>query len=927
MTIDVDALRRDYSVSYVASRLGLRLIKSGVEFKTLCPFHADHDPSMTINDEKGIFKCFSCGTGGDVIEFVAKLRGVEFKDACQIILGEVNGRGHAAAPVSQIAERPSPAPSTEIFLPPLDTDLPAIGKDLRTWNPKQSKWSVFRPSLVHVYRSDTGGILGVVIRVDTSPGYKITPTLRYVLSPDGEPAWALVPFDRPRPLYGLEMLGTEGPVLLVEGEKCVDAARSVAGMGVIGWPGGVNGIKYVDWSPLAGRDVILWGDADDPGQRCMVGDDENDGVGTLVMRAGARSVRVIPWQHEQAEGWDVADYIKEGASGQQIAEFIRQNARGWPDDDAPPAAGDDPGPAPLDARDRQEEPGHQQDPAPVAKRKKSRGEDEDEDPYDTVKFDDTAPFRILGYNHGCYFYHPAGSQQVVEIEAGAHTLSNLLRLAPIGFWEQAFPARGAKSDFHLSYAANALIRGAETVGIFNIDRLRGRGAWIDGGAPLVHVGDSLVVAGARVPLKNYTGHFIYERGDKLDIDLSEPATLEEARKLPKMLSQLHWEQPISATLLTGWCIVSMVCGALDFRPAVWVAGPSGSGKTTAIEHVIMRLLRSIAIRREGSTTEAHLRQSLFHDARPVIIDEAETEDKAAAARMTSVLQLARVSSTGGVIGKGGKDGAALEYTVRAAFCFSSINVNVAHYADESRISKLVLARNDGGAEDEQRFAQLNKDLAETLTPEYASRMFARAVQNLPTLLKNIKAYTDAAAATMKNRRAAQQIGTLLAGAHVCSSDGVISVEKAVKWIQTRQWGDFTALESPTDERRLITRLALNRRRVTTERGIKELTIGELIDIDYSGSSQDGVGPDDARRELGRVGILLKPLAEAGPAMVVANRSPEISRILMDSPWASDWSRSLRSMEGAAPCGTQYFSPGYYSRGVTVPLAALAEELG
>lgn len=45
--------------------------KSGRGYVALCPFHDDHHPSLQIHPQKGIFKCFSCGTGGDLITFYA----------------------------------------------------------------------------------------------------------------------------------------------------------------------------------------------------------------------------------------------------------------------------------------------------------------------------------------------------------------------------------------------------------------------------------------------------------------------------------------------------------------------------------------------------------------------------------------------------------------------------------------------------------------------------------------------------------------------------------------------------------------------------------------------------------------------------------------------------------------------------------------
>ena len=59
----------------------ISLARKGREFVGLCPFHPDHKPSLSVNPNKRIFKCFSCGEGGDVIKFVQKLDRLDFRDA------------------------------------------------------------------------------------------------------------------------------------------------------------------------------------------------------------------------------------------------------------------------------------------------------------------------------------------------------------------------------------------------------------------------------------------------------------------------------------------------------------------------------------------------------------------------------------------------------------------------------------------------------------------------------------------------------------------------------------------------------------------------------------------------------------------------------------------------------------------------------
>ena len=59
----------------------VHLEKKGANYKGLCPFHNDHDPSMSVNANKQMFKCFVCGEGGNVISFVMKYENLTFPEA------------------------------------------------------------------------------------------------------------------------------------------------------------------------------------------------------------------------------------------------------------------------------------------------------------------------------------------------------------------------------------------------------------------------------------------------------------------------------------------------------------------------------------------------------------------------------------------------------------------------------------------------------------------------------------------------------------------------------------------------------------------------------------------------------------------------------------------------------------------------------
>ena len=64
-------LLKQADVVDVVSRY-IDVTKHGKSFRALCPFHNDKNPSLMISKEKQIFKCFVCGEGGNVLNFVQK---------------------------------------------------------------------------------------------------------------------------------------------------------------------------------------------------------------------------------------------------------------------------------------------------------------------------------------------------------------------------------------------------------------------------------------------------------------------------------------------------------------------------------------------------------------------------------------------------------------------------------------------------------------------------------------------------------------------------------------------------------------------------------------------------------------------------------------------------------------------------------------
>lgn len=68
-------------VAIVSEHVALR--RTGKNFVGLCPFHSEKTPSFTVSPEKGVFHCFGCQTGGDVITFIMRMTGSDFRTAVE----------------------------------------------------------------------------------------------------------------------------------------------------------------------------------------------------------------------------------------------------------------------------------------------------------------------------------------------------------------------------------------------------------------------------------------------------------------------------------------------------------------------------------------------------------------------------------------------------------------------------------------------------------------------------------------------------------------------------------------------------------------------------------------------------------------------------------------------------------------------------
>jgi putative DNA primase/helicase len=681
----------------------------------------------------------------------------------------------------------------------------------------------------------------------------------------------------PRPLYGKRQLALKpnAPVLVVEGEKTADAAALLYPSAVVvTWPSGCKAIDRADWSPLAGRRCVLWPDADDVGREAMAK------LAIRLLKAGADQVRIVHPPADVPEGWDLAD--ADWSVG-QAASYYKANRS-----------------APIQLPELAPEP----EPEPVI----------EPDPLP----DGNDYFTCLGFDHDAFYYQPHSTGQVTRLSRSAHTGTNLCAIAPLAYWESLYPS---KTGANWTAAASSLFERQAAAGIYSPDRIRGRGAWWDQKQSVLHLGDRLVLTDREASISSGIAgsRYLYQRlGSLRGPGKAVPLADQDAYLLLELAGRFKWEVPASGLLIAGWAALAPICGALDWRPHIWLTAGAGSGKSAILDRYIAPLLGDLALHVAGNTSEAGLRQTLRADALPVVFDEAESNERPDQQRMQAVLSLARVASSESRAQtiKGSAEGDAQRYTIRSMFLMSSIATALKQGADKSRFAQLTLRNPNEFAKQARldHWEALDRDLDRYVTDQVGQRLQARTISLIPVIRQSVRVFTRAAAEAFDSQRLGDQYGTLLAGAWSLQSREVPTRDQAFALIDQNEWESYSQTTEVPDEKRCLQRILQQQIRVEADKVVTR-TIGELVDIATHHSADADITATIAQAVLGRNGIK----ADDG-YVFISNTAEAIATMLRDTAWANCWSTVLARLPGAAKAGTVYFpGTGLSGRAVKIPI--------
>jgi hypothetical protein len=230
-----------------------RVTKSGSDFKALCPAHDDRTPSLSISESDGGRVLVHCHAGCKTQDVLNAI-GLDMRD----IMPESNGI--YTSTVSTPSQcRYGVDVSTPYSIDGVDVDA---GKYFKTAEEAIDSLCNYLGAYSQNWKyTDTNGEpVAVVLRWDTESSKEIRPVTK---CPKG---WICRAMNTPRLLYQLPTIEPAEVVYITEGEKSAESLIEL-GFTATTSQGGCKAAIKTDWTPLAGKTVVILPDNDDAGER------------------------------------------------------------------------------------------------------------------------------------------------------------------------------------------------------------------------------------------------------------------------------------------------------------------------------------------------------------------------------------------------------------------------------------------------------------------------------------------------------------------------------------------------------------------------------------------------------------------------------------------------------------------------------------
>lgn len=527
--------------------------------------------------------------------------------------------------------------------------------------------------------------------------------------------------------------------------------------------------------------------------------------------------------------------------------------------------------------------------------------DGSEPPYD-MQLPEDCPVVPLGINEDLIFFLDALGQlrTVRDKELSKSKIMNLFG-QQIGLLYRYFPRYSKPDDdgrchvlgWAADRAAEVLTKAAADKGVWDVfERVRGPGMWVADDGKLVYHAGNVVHYKGDVLEPGHIGYHVYPAAPEKPLPADGVADTSAGEELLALLKTWNWRRPdMDPHLLLGHIGASLLGGALDWRPLIWVTGDKATGKST-LHKVVDHVFGHGGLIKSTDASAASLWQTVGHASLPVALDELESEEDNR--KNMAVIKLARHAASGGQILRGGADHKSSSFTIRSCFMFSSILIPPMLGQDISRMAILQLDKLDGGPApvlEPKKLAEIGRKLRRRIIDHY---------DRFESLLQTYQAML---AACGHGGRGADQFGTLLACHDLLLYDHAPSGDELADWAQRFDKAGLAESEDDiADHERCLSHLLTSL--ADLYRNGEKKQIGAWI--------QQAVrmpGDEDADKALAGVGLRVDHRRsdvthKAYQVLQVANAHNGLARVFADTHWAGRsgtsgvWVQAMRRVEGA-----------------------------
>lgn len=302
-----------------------RLFPDGPSWKDHSTFRFGAKGSLAVRhsgSKAGSFYDFENESGGGLVQLIQREKGFTHQEALKW------AREFLGSDISTIVPAyfriPKSSATGEKEWVAMRPDLSVSAPSLQELSSKLN--GQFKETARYAYKDIDGFPLFYVLRLEDreEPSKKEVLPLSYGRWSDGDghERWALKGYAAEhRPLFNLDRVVGQpnAVVLVVEGEKTAEAACQIPYSRetvCVTWCGGASAVSKTDWSPLSGREVLIWPDNDQAGFKAA------DQLCGELRQVGVKSVKQVDThllQKHLPEKWDLADRLPNGVP----RDFVR----------------------------------------------------------------------------------------------------------------------------------------------------------------------------------------------------------------------------------------------------------------------------------------------------------------------------------------------------------------------------------------------------------------------------------------------------------------------------------------------------------------------------------------------------------------------------------------------------------------------------